>query len=459
MADDDIGASLSLSGARQRIAVVGTGISGLSAAWLLAQRHDVTVYEQAGRAGGHSCTLPTPDGRAVDIGFIVFNAPNYPNLTALLQHLGVASRPTRMSFAVSIDGGRLEYNGTDLGGLLAQPRNLLRPRFLRMVRDVLRFYRTAPGHIADLWDTLEPLGSYLDRNGYSQAFQHDHLLPMAAAIWSAPCAEMRDHPAAAFLRFCDNHGLLQVNDRPEWRTVSGGSQSYVARLAAPLGPRILTGHGVTGIARDEGGVTIRDVTGGSRRFDAVLIASHAPEALAMLDAPTPEERALLGAFRTSRNLVVLHTDASLMPRRKRAWASWNYLGTTGAPGTQDAAPPCVTYWMNNLQGIAGPDLFVTLNPPSPPCPGRVILSRHFDHPMFDIAAIEAQRRLWTLQGVRRTWFAGAWFGAGFHEDGLQAGLAAAEDIGGVRRPWSVPDESGRIHLAPAAHRRLPELTA
>ena len=252
MARDDGVLSFSGDGGPRRIAVVGTGISGLSAAWLLARRHEVTVYEAAGRVGGHSCTLRVPDGRAVDIGFIVFNAPNYPNLTALLQHLGVASRPTRMSFAVSIDGGRLEYNGTDMAGLFAQRRNIVRPRFLRMLRDVLRFYRTAPGHIAELWDTLEPLGAYLDRHGYSQAFQHDHLLPMAAAIWSTPCAEMRDHPAAAFLRFCDNHGLLQVNDRPEWRTVSGGSQSYVARLAAPLGPRILTGHGVTGLRGTRG---------------------------------------------------------------------------------------------------------------------------------------------------------------------------------------------------------------
>ena len=458
MALDDIGTSNPSNGAARRIAVVGTGISGLSAAWLMARRHDVTVYEAAERAGGHSCTMHAPDGRAVDIGFIVFNEPNYPNLTALLRHLGVASRPTVMSFAVSLDRGRLEYNGTDLAGLFAQRRNLLRPRFLRMVRDVLRFYRTAPGHISALWDTLEPLGSYLDRNGYSEAFQHDHLLPMAAAIWSTPCAEMRDHPAAAFLRFCDNHGLLQVNDRPEWRTVVGGSQSYVARLEAALERRILTGRGVTGIARDEAGVTIRDVTGASSRFDAVLIASHAHQALAMLDTPTDDEQALLGAFRPSPNRVVLHTDASLMPRRKKAWASWNYLGTTSATGAPDMARPCVSYWMNRLQGIAGPDLFVTLNPPVQPRSGTVIHSQDFNHPMFDGAAIEAQRRLWSLQGVQRTWFAGAWFGAGFHEDGLQAGLAAAEEIGGVRRPWSVSDESGRIHLPPAACRRVPVST-
>lgn len=459
MAPDDTTTPLPFPGSARRIAVVGTGIAGLSAAWLLARRHDVTVYEAAGRIGGHSCTLRAPDGRAVDIGFIVFNEPNYPNLTALLRHLGVASRPSSMSFAVSLDGGRLEYNGTDLGGLFAQRRNMVRPRFLRMLRDVLRFYRTAPGDIAALWETLEPLGAYLDRNGYSQAFQHDHLLPMAAAIWSTPCAEMRDHPAAAFLRFCDNHGLLQIDDRPEWRTVAGGAQTYVAQLAAPLEGRILTGRRITGIAREPGGVTLRDSSGAARRFDAVLIATHAHEALAMLDRPSPEEQALLGAFRPSPNEVVLHTDPALMPRRRRAWASWNYLGTTSAHGAPSAALPCVTYWMNRLQGIPGPDLFVTLNPPAPPHPDSVIHRQSFNHPVFDAAAITAQRRLWSLQGELNTWFAGAWFGAGFHEDGLQAGLAAAEEIGGVRRPWTVPGESGRIHLPEPAARRAPEWAA
>jgi len=450
MAFDGIRASLDLSSPRQRIAIVGTGISGLSAAWLLARKHDVTVYESAPRAGGHSCTMQAPDGRPVDIGFIVYNERNYPNLTALFAHLGVATRASTMSFAVSLDDGRLEYNGTDIPGLFVQKRNLLRPRFIRMIRDILRFYRVAPGDIAELWDTLEPLGAYLDRNGYSEAFQHDHLLPMAAAIWSAPTAEMRAHPAAAFLRFCDNHGLLQVNNRPLWRTVAGGSQSYVAELLKPLDGRIRTNAGVHRIARHADGVTIHDAAGQTDHFDQVLIATHAHQALAMLDAPTPQERALLGAFRPSPNEVVLHTDPTLMPRRRAAWASWNYLGRTIRDGHADPAMPCVTYWMNTLQGIPGSDLFVTLNPTTPPRPDSVIHRQEFAHPIFDAAAVRAQRDLWSLQGQRHTWFAGAWFGAGFHEDGLQAGLAAAEQLGAVRRPWSVPDESGRIHVRPHA---------
>ncbi len=441
----------------QRIAVIGTGISGLSAAWLLSGRHDVTVYEAEDRVGGHSCTLTSPTGVPVDVGFIVYNEANYPNLTAMFRHLGVASRATEMSFAVSLDEGRLEYNGTDLRGLFAQKRNLFRPRFLRMVRDILRFYRTAPGHIAELWDTLEPLGAYLDRNGYSRAFQQDHLLPMAAAIWSTPCAEMRAHPAAAFLRFCDNHGLLQVDGRPEWRTVLGGSREYVRHLAAPLEGRILTGRRVRGIKRDAGGVSVLDGTGDVRRFDQVVVAAHADQALGMLADPDAQEAALLGAFRPSRNRAILHGDAKLMPRRRRAWASWNYIGSS--TDSADPGMPCVTYWMNELQGLPGPDLFVTLNPTIEPRAETVLFEGNFNHPVFDTGSIRAQRQLWSLQGVRRTWFAGAWFGAGFHEDGLQSGLAVAEAIGGVRRPWSVPDESGRIHLPPLAHRRAHETVA
>lgn len=433
----------------QRIAVIGSGIAGLSAAWLLSGRHEVTLYEAAPRIGGHSCTVTTPEGVAVDIGFIVYNELNYPNLTALFRHLGVATQASDMSFAVSIDGGRLEYNGTDLPRLFAQRRNLLRPRFIGMIRDILRFYRTAPGHIAELWDSMEPLGAYLDRHGYSAAFQQEHLLPMAAAIWSTPCAEMRAYPAAAFLRFCDNHGLLQVDQRPQWRTVTGGARTYVERLAAPLAGRIQCGQAVTGLRRDAAGVTLRDGSGALRRFDQVVVAAHAHEALAMLEDADDAERRLLGAFRPSMNRAVLHADPALMPRRRRAWASWNYLGSGLAAA--DPGLPCVSYWMNNLQSLPGTPLFLTLNPVREPAAGSILHEARFNHPAFDATALRAQRELWRLQGVRRTWFAGAWFGAGFHEDGLQAGLAVAEAIGGVRRPWTVADDRGRIHLpAPRA---------
>ncbi|MCX7380114.1 MAG: FAD-dependent oxidoreductase [Alphaproteobacteria bacterium] len=443
--------------ASQRIAVVGTGIAGLSAAWLLSRHHEVTVYEAAARIGGHSHTVVTPEGIAVDMGFIVYNEANYPNLTALFAHLGVATLASDMSFAVSLDGGGLEYNGTDIPGLFAQRRNLIRPRFIRMVRDILRFYRSAPAHVAELWETMEPLGTYLDRHGYSADFQHDHLLPMAAAIWSTPCAEMRAYPAAAFLRFCANHGLLQVNDRPQWRTVAGGSREYVRRLAAPLAGRILTGRPVRAILRDAAGAEVHDASGECRRFDQVILATHAHDALAVLPDADRAEQALLGAFRPSMNRAVLHSDRSLMPRRERVWASWNYSGRSEAGA--DTRLPCVTYWMNHLQSLPGPPLFMTLNPSRDPAPGSVIHETGFNHPAFDATALRAQRELWTLQGVRRTWFAGAWFGAGFHEDGLQAGLAVAEAIGGVRRPWSVAGESGRIHLPPAHHRSVAEAVA
>lgn len=433
---------------RQNIAVIGSGIAGLSAAWLLARHHMVTLYEAAPRVGGHSHTVDTPSGQPVDIGFIVYNEQNYPNLTALFRHLGIATQPSDMSFAVSLDGGRLEYNGTDIPGLFAQRRNLVRPRFIRMVRDILRFYRDAPAHIGELWRSLEPLGAYLDRHGYSAAFQHDHLLPMAAAIWSTPCADMRAYPAAAFLRFCANHGLLQVDDRPAWRTVTGGSREYVTRLAATLAGNIVQGRPVHRIERDAAGVTLHDATGAARRFDQVVIATHAHEALSMLAEPSAAERALLGAFRPSVNRAVLHRDPTLMPRRRRAWASWNYLGTTRAAA--DPGLPCVSYWMNRLQSLPGADLFMTLNPSREPAPGTILHEASFNHPAFDATALRAQHDLWSLQGARRAWFAGAWFGAGFHEDGLQAGLAVAEAIGGVRRPWSVANESARIHL-PVLH--------
>jgi predicted NAD/FAD-binding protein len=428
------------------IAIVGTGISGMACAWLLAQGHRVTVYEQADRIGGHSNTVELPDGSPVDTGFIVYNEATYPNLTALFRHLDVQTVASDMSFAASLDGGATEYAGTNLFGLFGQPANLLRPRFWSMLRDLMRLYRTAPGQAAGLAERVTTLGEWLDAEKFGVALQEDHLLPMAAAIWSCRAGRVRDYPATAFIRFCDNHGLLRVANRPQWRTVRGGSREYVRRLTAGYADRIRLGCGVTAIQRGEAGATIHDTRGEARRFDHVVIASHADQALRMLSDADAAERDILGAFGASTNVAVLHTDPALMPRRRRVWASWNYLGRRGAD-----EPPCVTYWMNNLQQLpSGKDIFVTLNPTTPPAPGTVLLSQTYEHPLFDAAAIRAQRRLWSLQGVRRTWFCGAYFGAGFHEDGLQAGLAVAEAIGGVRRPWRVEDESGRIVLGPAA---------
>ena len=424
-----------------KVAVVGSGIAALSSAWLLSQNHQVTVYEKADRLGGHSNTVTaeTSAGQIpVDTGFICFNDATYPNLIALFSHLGVKSRATDMSFAVSLDEGRFEYAAP---GLFAQRRNLVSPRFWSMLSEILRFYRQAPGDLAGLTDPELTLGDYLKRQGFSEAFRDDHLLPMAAAIWSSPAHTLMDYPAEAFIRFCGNHGLLKLVDRPAWRTVEGGSRTYVERLSQKIAD-IRLGAGVRAVRRTDQGVLIHDDQERVERFDHVVIGAHADQALAMLEDPSDREREILGSIKYSRNFTVLHTDRGLMPRRRRAWASWNYIGT--------GEGLCVTYWMNRLQGLPGQDLFVTLNPPRAPKPGALLRSEIYEHPIFNPAAIQAQKRLWDLQGRGGVWFCGAYFGAGFHEDGLQSGLAVAEQLGGVRRPWSVEHESGRIHLSPAA---------
>ena len=427
------------------VAIVGSGIAALSSAWLLSQNHRVTIYEKADRLGGHSNTV-TAETRMgdvpVDTGFICFNDVTYPNLIALFAHLGVRSRATDMSFAVSLDEGRFEYAAP---ALFAQRRNLLSPRFWSMLREILRFYRQAPGDLAGIGDPELTLGDYLKRQGFSEAFRDDHLLPMAAAIWSSPARMLMDYPAEAFIRFCGNHGLLKLVDRPVWRTVEGGSRTYVERLSQGISD-IRLGAGVRAVKRTDHGVFVHDDHGHVERFDHVVIGAHADQALAMLDEPSDQEKEMLGAVKYSRNLTVLHTDRGLMPRRRRAWASWNYIGTGDGL--------CVTYWMNRLQGLPGQDLFVTLNPPRPPRPGALLRSEIYEHPIFNPAAIQAQKRLWSLQGRGGVWFCGAYFGAGFHEDGLQSGLAVAEQLGGVRRPWSVEQENGRIHLSVAAQRAM-----
>jgi predicted NAD/FAD-binding protein len=453
------------SSAPLRIAVVGSGIAGLSAAWLLSRRHKVSLFEADGRPGGHSHTVDvtTPQGSvAVDTGFIVYNEPAYPNLTALFAHLGVATRPTDMSFAVSLDQGALEYAGTDLRGLFAQPRNLVRPRFWAMLRDLLRFYREAPQDAAEMG--LMALDDYLDLRGYGRAFREDHLYPMAAAIWSTPAAQVGRYPTEAFVRFCENHALLQVRNRPAWRTVEGGSRNYVQRLLREIthgpdgratGNTLHQDQAVQGLRREDVGVWLR-LQGGwhPECFDHVVLACHADQALRLLPEPSPEESRLLGAFHYSRNHAVLHSDPALMPRRRAVWCSWNYLADRRQP---DAL--CVSYWMNQLQGIAPQSpLFLTLNPPTPPRPEHLLHTQTYEHPLFDAEALRAQRALWSLQGRRRTWFCGAYFGAGFHEDGLQAGLAVAEALGGVSRPWQVDNPSGRIHVD-ARHRSAMVSTA
>jgi len=431
---------------RLEIAVVGTGISGLSCAWLLSQRHQVTVYEAASRVGGHTHTVDVDcDGRQVpvDTGFIVYNEPAYPNLTALFGALGVPTAASDMSFAVSLDHGRYEYAGSDLAGLLAQPGNLIKPRFWSMAGGLLRFYRQAPRDLAMMGDMT--LDEYLDAKGYGRAFRNDHLYPLTAAVWSSPARDAGRQPAAAFVRFCMNHGLLQLTGRPIWRTVQGGSREYVSRLTASFRDAILVGRPVARVHRHDGGVDVAEPDGNVKRFDHVVLACHADTALKLLAKPDPIEQRLLGAFRYSRNEAVLHTDEALMPRRRAAWASWNYL----ADVAEDDRRLSVTYWMNRLQPLdTKTQLFVTLNPLREPRAGTVISREVYEHPLFDVETGRAQQGLWQLQGRVNTWFCGAYFGAGFHEDGLQAGLAVAEDLGGLRRPWEVAGDSARIVRGP-----------
>lgn len=378
----------------------------------------------------------------VDTGFIVYNDITYPNLVALFEHLGVETEQSDMSFGVSLNGGAMEYSSVGASAFLCNGRNLFNPRFWSMTMDLLRFYKHAPLEMLRTRDEMMSLGEYLKRRGYGDAFRNDHLLPQAAAIWSASLAEIHHYPACAFVRFFENHGLLKLKGRPEWRTVRGGSRQYVEKLTAAYADRVKLNAGAVSVRRDGNGAWVRDANGETQHFDQVVIAAHSDEALAMLDDASAQERRLLSALRYTKNRAILHTDKSLMPRRQPLWASWNYVGDNPEGGC------VVSYWMNKLQNLqCNEDIFLTLNPKTMPRPETILYETEYEHPLFDAAALRAQEQLWTLQGQRSTWFCGAYFGAGFHEDGLQAGLAVAEQLGGARRPWNVEDESGRIHLS------------
>lgn len=434
----------SISAVPKKIAIVGSGIAGMSAAWLLNRSHDITLFEGGDHIGGHSNTVnagSTENPLPVDTGFIVYNEQNYPNLVALFDHLGVPTKATNMTFSASIDAGQFEYSGTGLNGLLGQRRNMFSPRFWAMMSDIIKFYRTTPV-LAERSENFNlTLGSFLTTNNYSDAFTRDHILPMGAAIWSTTANDMLDYPLAAFVRFFESHGLLKLVDRPQWRTVDGGSTEYVQRLTKPFSDKINL-SAVTHIDRHENGVYLETASAERFHFDEVVVATHADDALSLLSDPSDAESKLLGAFKYTKNETYLHSDERLMPRQRRVWSAWNYIDDgTGS----DDRNLTVTYWMNQLQGINdNHPLFVTLNPHVAPKDDSILRKFSYQHPLFDKAAMAAQKALWNLQGHNRTWFCGSYFGYGFHEDALQAGLAVAEQISGDKRPWELSDHTPRI---------------
>lgn len=405
---------------RIRTAVIGSGISGLATAWLLAPHQDVTIFEADSRAGGHARTR-TVDGVAVDTGFIVCNRRTYPLFIPMLEHLGVDLADSDMSFAASFGGGALEFGTTRALDMFAQRRRLFDPGHWRMVRDTLRFFR----HAAGAARPGESIGALLDRMGLGTAFRDRFLMPISGAIWSTPTRDMLAFPADAFVRFFDNHGLLTVNDQPQWLTVRGGSARYVEAVLAATDARLRLSCPVRSVARHAGGVVV-DSAAGAERFDRVVFATHAPQALALLRGADLDERYILSAFRTEANRMVLHSDVAFMPKIRSIWSSWNYV-TDGAPGPSDA-PISLSYWMNRLQplGTERP-LIVTLNPERQP--QHVHDEAILHHPQFDAASVAAQARLPAIQGRGGVYFAGAWTRYGFHEDGVLSALRVAQCMG------------------------------
>ena len=418
-----------------KIAIVGTGISGLVSAWLLQREHEVTVFEARDRIGGHTHTVDVEladRSYAVDTGFIVHNDRTYPNLQRIFAELGVRTKATSMSFSVREDATGLEYSSQSI---LAQRRNVFNPRILGMTRDILRFNRDAE-RLLDDGDQSTTLAELLLERRYSRHFIDLYVVPMGASIWSTDPARMLGFPAHTFIRFLDNHGLTRLRDRPTWFVVEGGSRDYVRRMIAPFEDRIRLGSPVDRIRRDADGVLLTTRGGSPQRFDRVVIASHSDQALRILEDPSPAEREVLGAMQYQRNDVVLHTDASLLPRTKRAWASWNYL----VPKHR-SDKVVVSYDMNALQGIDAPETFcVSLNAGDRIDPERVLFRTQYAHPLYTAASVAAQARRDEVSGPRNTFYCGAYWRYGFHEDGVVSALTVAEQLG-IRldsppRSWS-----------------------
>jgi len=422
----------------EKIAIIGTGIAGMASAWLLDQRYQTILIDKKNYIGGHTNTISvnneeTDTVTAVDTGFIVYNEPNYPNLVGLFDTLEVATRATDMTFSASILNSGLEYAGNNLDTLFAQRKNLLSPRFIKLVYDILKFNRHAKALINDNQSDPElTLGEFLSDLHIGKAMQDDYLLPMAAAIWSCPPQQMQSFPAKSFAQFFNNHGLLNVTDRPQWRTVIGGSQCYVEKLLSSFLGEIIINNGVSKVDRQADGVIITLEDGQQIEVDQVVIATHADEALSLLSNPTEQEQKLLSAFRYQENDTYLHTDPNLMPKQRKVWSCWNYLAKQSGETTPSVS---VSYWMNALQGLdESQNYFVSLNPIYEIDPDKIIRRIHYMHPVFDNQAMAAQKQLHQLQGDNRTWFAGSYFGYGFHEDALSSAVSIAKNLN-VPIPW------------------------
>lgn len=423
-----------------RIAIVGTGISGLSAAFLLNRHHDITVFEKNERLGGHSNTVDIDyDGKTipVDTGFIVYNEHNYPNLVALFDHLDVETISSNMSFSVSAQNGGVEWAGGNFREIFAQKKNLFNPSFIHMLTEILRFNKQClidleAGHLGNL-----SLGEYLNERNFAAKFRDLYLLPMGGAIWSTSPTEMLSFPAETFVSFFKNHRLV-YRERPLWRTVAGGSREYVKKISASFNDKIRLGSPVSRIQRVLDGVFVETEDGTRTKFDHVVIATHSDQALKMLGDAQPDETELLSALRYAPNKAYLHRDPALMPKNKTVWSSWNYMcgkkrSSSGPTQMDDSVS--VTYWMNRLQSIDYDcPVFVSLNPITPPRSDLTFASFDYDHPQYDDVALQAQSQIPLIQGTRRTWFCGAYCGSGFHEDGLKAGLTVAKELGAVV-PW------------------------
>lgn len=426
---------------KMKIGIVGTGITGLSAAFALSQDHDVTLFNDDPRPGGHSHTLELdlPEGPVpVDAGFIVFNRKNYPNFNRLLEHFEVPTQVSDMTFGVSIDEGGLEFKGGfGLSALFAQRRNLIRPRFLKLLRAIVRFHEVATNALLDPKPLPPTLSEFLTTHGLHRTnLGRDYLYPMMAAIWSGTSATMGDMPTGSFLRFFHNHGLLSINGKPLWYTVSGGAKSYVQKMLSQLKVTKRFGTPIQHIERRYHEAIVVDAKGQRESFDEVILATHCDQALRLLGPGASEdEQHILSAIPYAPNRAYMHTDTRLMPRRREAWSSWNYLRAGSVHEAEDR-PIALSYWMNNLQNLpTKTNVFLTLNPETPPADDTILHELSFDHPQFGTASAAAQARLAEIQGQQRVWFAGAWAGYGFHEDGCQAGLAIAETLGSPA-PWA-----------------------